>query len=276
MVHGIGHQFRSRDATRSSWRAALATGLDDTQLPPVDDVEVEVVHYGNCFRTLDGKAAGAESDDFAALPPWGADDLEDGFELELLTAIAEGTPAAEDGKLYLPRTAQAMVRHLEASELVPGILGRAVVWLVKQAHRYLTEDALRARIQQRVAGVVDEDTRVLVGHSLGSVVAYEALVAHPEWAVDTFVTLGSPLGLRSINGRLRPPVTRGGGTPAPVRRWVNVAAREDGVASVKELEPVFGELVKDEGIRNGRRHAHDVHRYLTAEPTVAAIVDGLA
>ena len=38
----------------------------------------------------------------------------------------------------------------------------------------------------------------MVGHSLGSVVAYEALCAHPEWPVRALVTLGSPLGIRNL------------------------------------------------------------------------------
>jgi pimeloyl-ACP methyl ester carboxylesterase len=33
---------------------------------------------------------------------------------------------------------------------------------------------------------VRADTAVLIGHSLGSVVAYEALCAHPEWSVRAF------------------------------------------------------------------------------------------
>src|SRR5207249_10502663 len=41
-------------------------------------------------------------------------------------------------------------------------------------------------------------TRVVIGHSLGSIVAYEALCKHPEWQIDTFVTLGSPLGIQRL------------------------------------------------------------------------------
>ena len=46
---------------------------------------------------------------------------------------------------------------------------------------------------------------MLVGHSLGSVVAYEALCANPEWPVRMLVTLGSPLGIPNlIFDRLEP------------------------------------------------------------------------
>ena len=45
---------------------------------------------------------------------------------------------------------------------------------------------------------MDDGTEVIVAHSLGSVVAYEALCAHPEWPVRNLVTLGSPLGIRNL------------------------------------------------------------------------------
>jgi surfactin synthase thioesterase subunit len=43
-----------------------------------------------------------------------------------------------------------------------------------QVTRYLSDDAVRDQVLARVRAVLTEDTRVLVGHSLGSVVAFEA------------------------------------------------------------------------------------------------------
>jgi hypothetical protein len=126
----------------------------------------------------------------------------------------------------------------------------------------------------RLESTVGPGTRAIVAHSLGSVVAYEALCAHREWGIDTLVTLGSPLGWASIGALLTPPVRDGRGFWPNVARWVNVAAREDGVAIVKELAPIFGK-VDDRPIRNGRRHAHAAERYLTSAECVSAIVDGL-
>jgi len=82
---------------------------------------------------------------------------------------------------------------------------------LKQVRTYVTELDVRQKAIGRVANVVTHKTRVLVGHSLGTVVAYEALCAHPEWPVTTLVTLGSPLGIRKlIFDRLQPPPERDG------------------------------------------------------------------
>ena len=65
---------------------------------------------------------------------------------------------------------------------------------LQQVRQYMTHPEVRQAVQDRVATEVGKDTRVVVGHSLGSVVAYEALCAHREWPVRALVTLGSPPG----------------------------------------------------------------------------------
>ena len=131
-------------------------------------------------------------------------------------------------------------------------------------HLYLSDDSVRAHIQERVASTVGPDTAVLIGHSLGSVVAYEAVCAHPDWDV-TLITLGSPLGIRNlVFDRLRPPPRDGRGRfPDSAAAWTNIADTGDAVALVKRLAPLFGEKVEDLLVNNGST-AHDVQPYLTA------------
>ena len=140
---------------------------------------------------------------------------------------------------------------------------------------YFHDDDIRREAMRRVEDVVD-DTRVIIGHSLGSVVAYECLCAHPEWPVTTLVTLGSPLGIKNlIFDRLRPPPVDGFGVwPGGVRRWFNIADGGDIVALVKDLGPRFGPRVENVLIHNGAT-AHDIRPYLTARETGHAIASGL-
>jgi pimeloyl-ACP methyl ester carboxylesterase len=120
----------------------------------------------------------------------------------------------------------------------------------------------------------------VVAHSLGSVVAYEGLCAHPEWRVRGLVTLGSPLAIRNvILDRLHPSPQQVAGLwratwPSPLTSWANIADRADFVALEKRLRPVFGEKVADTEISNGAR-MHHVARYLTAAETGAAIAGTL-
>jgi hypothetical protein len=272
MCHGIGYQYEHRETAFTDWYDALRISLTDAALPVPPPERVSAVFYGNCYRS---KGKGADSDDeFADIPNLKSGDVDDPFERELLEAIAEGTEEPADGGKGV---VQSALRRLEKSERLGRPPAKAAIWLVRQVRRYLDpEDTVRDCAQQRFARVVTPDTRVVVAHSLGSVVAYEALCAHPEWDIDTFVTLGSPLGLAEIRDRLRP---EGGKTWPHVRRWVNIAADEDPVALVKELAPLFDERVEDRPVVNLPRYkpgryalgGHAVTRYLTTADLAEAV-----
>ena len=144
--------------------------------------------------------------------------------------------------------------------------GMIAFWL-RQVRGYLLDPAIRADVQKRFVAQVGADTRVVVAHSLGSVIAYEALCTHPEWQVTDFVSLGSPLGVRHIvYDRLRPEPGRWPG----VRRWVNISDEADFVALEPRLRKLFGDRVVDVEIDNGVS-AHSVERYLTAAETGSAV-----
>jgi surfactin synthase thioesterase subunit len=84
--------------------------------------------------------------------------------------------------------------------------------------------------------LVDAQTQIVIGHSLGSVVAYEAMhrLTH---ALPLLLTIGSPLGLETIiyqHLRPQPPEF-----PSVVQRWVNVTDRNDLVAAEPNLLRMF-------------------------------------
>ena len=89
--------------------------------------------------------------------------------------------------------------------------------------------------------VIDRDeqdlTAVVIAHSLGSVVTYETLWAHPQQRVDLLITLGSPLAMPDvIFDKLHPvPEHRKGQRPPGVRRWINIAEPGDVIAIPRPL-----------------------------------------
>ena len=56
-----------------------------------------------------------------------------------------------------------------------GMAERVVKRDLAQVTVYLTNDAIRASAQDKVAPLLDAQTKVVVGHSLGSILAYEAV-----------------------------------------------------------------------------------------------------
>jgi hypothetical protein len=275
-VHGIGQQVKGPEVVRAAWAPALRDGVRLAGGKPPAEADIGIAFYGDLFRKK-GKSVGE--------PVYTAVDVEPGFETELLEAwwlaAAAADPAVpgpdEKVKARTPATAQRALDAVSRAHFFSGLAERLIIWFAKQVHLYLTDDGIRASAQERVAAEIGQDTRVLIGHSLGSVVAYEALCAHPEWPVRTLVTLGSPLGIPNlIFDRLRPaPVAGQGRFPWPGRTWTNIADAGDAVALVKKLRPLFaGGDLQDRPVHNGSK-AHDASPYLTAAETGRAVVQGL-
>jgi len=273
-IHGIAQQVRGPEVLRAAWLPALCDGMALSGAEPLVAADLEIAFYGDLFRAKGGKAVGG--------PQYVAADVEEGFELELLEAwwaqavANDATVSGATTKLRTSRTAQRALNALSQSRFFAGLSERLIIRFIKQVHSYLSDDSVRGEIQERVASKVSPDTAVLVGHSLGSVVAYEAACAHPDWDL-ALVTLGSPLGIRNlVFDRLRPPPEGGRGEfPAGAMAWTNIADTGDVVALTKRLAPLFGERVQDLLVNNGSK-AHDISPYLTAAQTGHAIAEGLA
>ncbi|MEL7207132.1 MAG: alpha/beta fold hydrolase, partial [Actinomycetota bacterium] len=133
---------------------------------------------------------------------------------------------------------------------------------------------LREQVQARLDAVIGDDTRVVVAHSLGTLVSWTALAHHPDWPVNTLVTLGSPLASSMMFDRLDPaPVDGQGAWPGSVEHWVNVAAVGDRVATTPVSER-FGDRVEDHVVDNAHR-AHAPEPYLNNPVTGGAVLRGL-
>ena len=153
-----------------------------------------------------------------------------------------------------------MVERLLRSRAFAGLIPeRAFVGNLKQVVQFLHDTNMKERVLGRVHEYIDSATKVVVGHSLGSVVAYEYLCRErPQERADR-LTLGSPLGIRNIVfDRLTPsPGDLGGAWPGQSSiRWVNVADPDDVVALRKDLAPLFPpphgrDAIADYSVDNG-------------------------
>ena len=284
-VHGVGQQLAGEYSLAREWALALLDGMrragcGEAELPKAK--EIACVFYGDVFRPA-GRLLGV------GVPRLTEADATE-FDQELLEAWWHGAAECDPRVVHpdartlarVPGGVQAALRALSGSAFFAGLAERVMLFDLQQVRRYMTDAEVRQTVQDRVTAQVGEDTRVIVGHSLGSVVAYEVLCAHTEWPVRALLTLGSPLGIRNlIFDRLVPAPVAGdsgelvGAWPGATRSWVNVADAGDVVALVKDLRPLFGGRVACYLVHNGS-HAHDVRPYLTAAETGTAIAAGLA
>ncbi|WP_406277067.1 hypothetical protein OHT93_34280 [Streptomyces sp. NBC_00191] len=118
--------------------------------------------------------------------------------------------------------------------------------------------AIRDVVKEALEGL-DGAPLAVVGHSLGSIVAYEVL-ADEEREVELFVTLGSPLAITEVQDHLaKPPAV-----PSGVRAWRNASDLRDLVALDHTLRPEYApvEKVTDLLVTNDSKNHHGISEYL--------------
>jgi hypothetical protein len=241
LVHGAFNELWGPHELKSRWLPALRDGLWHHGVE-VDDDDVAVCFYGDLFRRRPGTDAEQRLEQSRAGIAAALSDLTGG------DAIAALGQAASEA---------AFERTVDMIAVMT------------------TEPDLRDRMRARIEPLVDDRTRVLVAHSLGTVLSYTALCSHADWPIDTFVTLGSPLASPMILGTLEPALVDGRGAwPGSVERWVNVRAVGDKAAAVP-LGETFGPRVEEALVDNGHR-AHAPEPYLNADVTGAAVAAALA
>lgn len=153
--------------------------------------------------------------------------------------------------------------------LVGEILLRSPVGGMDQARAYRHDDEIAQRVRARVAQAVGSvpGPRIVIGHSMGSIVALEALHEHSV-NVDLIVTLGSPLGVDPAWRRrwLDPQNFRW----TRVGAWANIVNMRDPVPWGQGVSSFYPHAV-DVFIKAGRLPfgtggAHDPSTYLTTSP----------
>ncbi|MFC8094822.1 hypothetical protein [Streptomyces sp. NPDC057301] len=269
-VHGIGG-LRDIDTDRRRWLQALAAGARDAEMADAISgltqgwlVDVTFANYSDLFNR-----PGAQGD-----TAWELDEDEAPFLAGLLDSmleeLAEQFPAAsspQDARIIADARYQldAAVQGRQSQGVgdvgrrlvgvtttvlrLPGVRqaaqwmnGWAVLSHLAQVGRYLDRRAKRAElgaaVRERVLENLDP-TRPLavVSHSLGTVVAYEALHEY-DGAVNVWITLGSPLALGAVVlDRLVP---HPASCPSNIASWLNFWDRDDIVVGRPHLANWIG------------------------------------
>ncbi|MFI2642310.1 hypothetical protein [Streptomyces sp. NPDC018610] len=252
LVHGIWNEepgMPPQDVAREKAAEAagrLRAGLDAAHLPHIAVPPLVMAYYAH--QLADGYVPedpqSAEGDSLDDLTP---DQVAEA--LEWLHAAGATEPDDSQAAFLAPvRWTLGRLVTQRAPGAPPGarqrlteLLSRLVVATIRDLDAYTSRPGRRARVRETVATAIrDSGARVVVAHSLGSVVAYETLHAHRDIELDLLLTLGSPLGLPAMLRKLDPePVDGRGARPPGVRHWVNIADVGDLVAIPPRLGGAF-------------------------------------
>lgn len=181
--------------------------------------------------------------------------------------------------------------------LIPHVANERMEVHLRDLLRYVRDDDGIAAHTRRMLKVVLQAATLaqrpilLIAHSMGSVIAYDSLweLSHEgrERAnVDLFLTMGSPLGQRFLQKRLKGATKTGYGRyPTNIRAWKNLAAVGDLTSLDRALVDDFGEMLElglledfdDQAVMNhyrlnGELNVHAEYGYLVNEKTAHTIV----
>jgi hypothetical protein len=227
-LHGVG----DHDADES-WREALTGALQDLGYPGLDAVgDISAPKYTDLLT--DGSVPKVDAPRRWTEPKSDRLERRRAYEfgqgrLRRLLGADEYVDGERGAYTVLPEdVVEGLARAL--SEYQPNL---------RQAGRYMRDANLRAAILLRVLEQLPQcDEIVIIGHSLGSLVAID-LLDHlpPELSVPRVVTLGSPAGLPVMHDntdRLLRDFPYG-----QIRSWVNVLSPLDPVTGGRGLTWLF-------------------------------------
>lgn len=130
---------------------------------------------------------------------------------------------------------------------------------------------IRKLLKQTLRPLLEKNEPVLLmGHSLGSVIAYDTLweLSYKEGLhgkVD-FLTLGSPLGMHYVQRRLMGMRENGKKDyPKLIRRWINIASEGDIIALERNFHNSFEDMLKEGFVRSIEDHSQGIFNYFRSD-----------
>ena len=253
-IHGLANKPPADEKTRW-WKAALAEGLARNEGLADPEFSFEFVYWAD----LRYETPLSEDDNHEPYRPYdGEGPLPAGDEAPVVTAKDVLAPVYAGIERVEEATGVTLVDDVILEHRFDDL------WHYHAETGFARD--VRARLVERLQAFRDHRI-LLVAHSMGSVIAYDALRLlereDPSLRVQHLVTAGSPLGLAKVklkfeaeHGAIR--------VPNNVSAWTNLADGEDVVAIMGALGADYGQ--SDVGVRVVDRRVVNGYRRPDGEP----------
>jgi hypothetical protein len=277
-VHGRDQQGKAPEQLRAAWVKSLRGACERAGGSWPEDIDIRFPYYGDELASLVAEAdlplpsevasRGTQDDGLLEFQASVFDDL------RRSAGVSDSQVQAQYGREPSPRGplnhrwVLALLRSLDKNR--PGLGAETLESFTRDVYLYLTIP----KVQRVVDGIVSRDisnsNSLVIAHSLGTVVTYNVLRAKPDARVDKMITIGSPLGVRSIASRLAPLSSL-----SSVGSWFNGFDQLD-VVALNPLDTAhfsIGQVILNDGtLKNGSDNHHDATGYLACPQIGKAVV----
>lgn len=245
-IHGLNNKPPAKVLYEKGWKKALLEGLSKNENISRDNISFEGVYWAD-KRNSKPDSRGE------IYRPARKNSLK-GYDEGFVEEVVQKTESFGGGiidwfkdKLNIDKAANAILKKK----------------LADLYEYYNNEDNyidLTSRLRDKLEEHADKKI-LLVAHSMGSIIAYDALRMmgreNNNVTIDHFITIGSPLGLPYVMMKIRDR-HHAARTPTIVKRWTNFADRRDPVALDEHLKDDFkanvaGTRVEDNLVLNDWR-----------------------
>ncbi len=273
LVHGMSEEKRTHETVLAKMRRAVLGALKgaapEGAAPRLLEKDIALVYWGDLLRGADDIPAAREKSVSLDIQEWYTDYLRG-----MIRAIDR---RVDYNSLGNPTTGAAKAVHGFVYQTAQYMGNAPALQIEAEAGPSLYE-----QVQAKFHAALAPDTRMVIGHSLGSVIAYEGMcTAERGHAVRTLLTMGSPIGTpRLIYDRLRPPLQRGRRPWPGVHRWINVTAAQDWrTAPVPRITDLFAGGVEDHVVSHGSSGfpgwAHSFKKYCSHRVVREALLEAV-
>lgn len=266
LIHGRSQEGKDPEELKEVWVKSLKEGLRLKGLKIPEGVRFRFPYYGDALKSCTEEKLMRSEREMTC---------EAGIMLEIAKGLLDEKTwnelffASKSLDLFSDENFQKLLKLLERnSELSAACLR----YFVRDAAVYLSRKSVREKIDNMVIKELASGTKIIIGHSLGSVIGYEVLTKADGGikSISLFMTLGSPLGLSSVNMYLSKPLR----IPETVEKWFNAFDERDFIALNKldksHFPPEEG-IINYGGVKNEESNHHGVEGYLK-DPVVASSI----
>lgn len=269
-IHGMNQQHQSQNALKQAWLTHISRSLNPTQYSNfLQHNHFECAFYGDLLieQHLNNKlhfSSTLEENQSIQPKPQSNPHINlntTSTTLNQSTAVINNTiPVSE---FALQWKDQAIRDFLMLINFFPKLHNSLIHHFLIETYLYLNNPEFTQQVHQRISDTILDPNQeyAVIGHSLGSVIAYNYLREHPKLKFKFFMSLGSPLAFRIIQSQVVHPIQR----PESLKGdWFNIYSLNDFLAAFPLMQQPFNFSPKiiNLAIHTSAFHPHEIGHYL--------------